>query len=65
MQIHEAKYRSKVRIIDNPIKTPPLSLEVKKGDVLKVLRLDGMYCNCINENGDRVYVAGWTEVEQL
>jgi len=62
MEAHEVKYGTKVVVIDENVKTPPSSIQVNKGDEIVIYNLDGMYCNGKNENGDRVYIAAWTEV---
>ena len=63
MKAYEVKQGTKVVITDENVKTPPSSIPVYKGDEITINRLDGMYCNGINKNGDRIYIAGWTEVE--
>ncbi len=63
MEAYNVKQGTKVIIIDDDVKTPPDSISVKKGDEITIDRLDGMYCNGINSNGDRIYIAAWTEVQ--
>lgn len=63
MEAHQVKYGTKVKVVDDNVKTPPSSILVKKGDIITIERLDGMYCNAIDSKGNRVYVAAWTEVE--
>lgn len=63
MEAHKVKYGTKVRVIDEKINTPPSSLPINKGDEITIYRADGMYCSGINKDGDRIYIAGWTEVE--
>ena len=63
MEAYNVKYGTKVKIIDEDVKTPPSSIPVESGDIITIHRLDGMYCNGINENGDKIYIAAWTEVE--
>jgi hypothetical protein len=63
MEAYKVKQGTKVVVTDNSVKTPPSSIPVNKGDIITINRLDGMYCNGVNEHGDRVYVASWTEVE--
>lgn len=63
MKAYDIKYGTKVIITDENIKTPPSSININKGDIITIHRLDGMYCNGLNENGDRIYIAAWTEVE--
>jgi hypothetical protein len=63
MEAYDVKYGTKVIVIDENVKTPPSSIPVKKGDEITVYKLDGMYCNGINKDGDRIYIAAWTEVQ--
>lgn len=65
MQAYQIKHRTKVKVLDDNVQIPPASAPVIKGDVVTIYRLDGMYCNGVNSNGDRIYIAGWTEVECL
>jgi hypothetical protein len=65
MEAHQVKYGTKVKVVDDNVKTPPSSIPVKKGDIITIERLDGMYCNAIDSEGNKVYVAGWTEVKYL
>lgn len=63
MEAHNVKYGTKVIIIDEDVKIPPGALQVNKGDEITISKLDGMYCNGIDKDGSRVYIAGWTKVE--
>lgn len=65
MEAYNVKRGTKVIIIDDNLSTPPDSISVKKGDEIIIDRLDGMYCNGINANGDRIYIAAWTEVQPI
>ena len=63
MQAHTVKYGTKVIVTDKKIKTPPSSLQIHTGDIVAIHKLDGMYCNGINKDGNKIYIAAWTEVE--
>ena len=63
MKAYNVKYGTKVIVTDEDAKTPPSSIPVNKGDEITIYKLDGMYCNGINKDGDRIYIAAWTEVE--
>ena len=63
MEAHNVKYGTKVIVTDDNVKTPPSSIPINKGDEITIHRLDGVYCNGIDKDGNRVYIAGWTEVE--
>ena len=62
MKAYNVKYGTKVTVIDDDIKVPPDALPVNKGDEITIQRLDGMYCNALNKDGERIYIAAWTEV---
>lgn len=63
MEAYNVKEGTKVKIVDDNVKTPLASIPVNKGDKIVIGRLDGMYCNGTNSEGNRVYIAAWTEVE--
>ena len=63
MEAHKVKCGTKVIVTDDKIKTPPSSIPIKKGDEITIHRLDGMYCNGIDKDNNRIYIAAWTEVE--
>ena len=65
MEAHQVKYGTKVKVVDDNVKIPRSSMPVKKGDIITIQRLDGMYCNAINSKGNKIYIAAWTEVEYL
>lgn len=65
MEAHNVKYGTKVRIVDNDVHTPPATLSIDLDDVITILNLDGMYCNAINKDGERIYIAAWTNVEEI
>jgi len=64
MKAYEIKSNTKVLIIDENVKQPFNSIIVKKGDVITILNIDGMYCNCLDENNNRIYIASWTKVKK-
>jgi len=63
MEAHNVTYGTKVIVTDENVETPISSIPVKKGDEITIYKLDGKYCNGINKDGDKIYIAGWTEVE--
>lgn len=63
MKAYNVKYGTKVRVTDENLSNPPDSISVNKGDEITIHRLDGMYCNGIDQDGNRIYIAAWTEVE--
>lgn len=63
MEVYEVNYNTKVKIIDENVKIPPGAKIVKKDDIVTIFKLDGMYCNGIDETGERIYIGGWTKVE--
>ena len=65
MKAHNVEYGTKVVVKDNDVVVPPGALPVYKGDEIVIGRLDGMYCNGKNSDGERIYIAAWTEVEPV
>ena len=64
MEAYNIKYGTKVIVTEKGgVQTPPESIPVNEGDEITIYRPDGMYCNGKNKNGDRIYIAAWTEVE--
>jgi len=63
MKAYNVKYGTKVVVKDDEVATPIGALPVYKGDEIVIGRLDGMYCNGKNSDGERIYIAAWTEVE--
>ena len=63
MEAHNVKYGTKVVVTDDYIVRAPGTLPVYKGDKIVMGRLNGMYCNGKNSDGERIYIAAWTEVE--
>jgi len=65
MEAYEVKRGTKVIITDDrvivPLDAPPLN----KGDEITIYRLDGVYCNGINKDGERIYISAFTEVEPI
>ncbi len=64
MKAMDCKYGQLVRIIGDAT-APPDAPEVNNGEVIKILRLDGMYAKGVNEYGDWVFIPAWQEVEPL
>tara|TARA_R110000803_G_C11925909_1_gene314887 strand:- start:854 stop:1060 length:207 start_codon:yes stop_codon:yes gene_type:complete len=65
MRAYEVKRGTKVVIISEDVWLPPSAIPVTKGDIIKILRLDGMYCNGMDQDGNRIYISAMTEVEYL
>lgn len=63
MEAYKVKKGTIVVVTDDSIKTPPASTPVNKGDIITINSIDGAYCNGVNENGDRIYIAACAEVE--
>jgi len=64
MKAYDIEYGTKVRLLEDA-KIPPAAIPVNKGDIITICDLDGMYCNGYNADGDRIYIAAYTEVELL
>jgi hypothetical protein len=65
MKAYQLVKGTKVIVKEDVVAFPPESIPVHKEDVLTLGVLDGMYCNAINEKGDRVYIHGFTEVHEI
>jgi hypothetical protein len=63
MKAYNVKYGTKVIVTDNEITTPPSSIPISKCDEITIHNLDGMYCNGVDKDGNKIYIAAWTEVE--
>ena len=65
MEARNIEYGTKVIVTDKNVTTPPASVAVNEGDEITILRADGMYCNGEDKNGNRIYIAAWTQVEPI
>lgn len=63
MKLYDVPRGSYFRVVEENAVIPPDALDIKQGDVLKALNLDGMYYNCENADGQRVYLAAFSDVE--
>jgi hypothetical protein len=63
MNAYEVKSGTKVKVKSEEVFVPPGALPVLTGDEITIHRLDGMYCNGVNKDGDRIYINALTEVE--
>jgi hypothetical protein len=62
MKLYNLPRGERFKLLENPT-IPPVAPQGKLNVVYKLLGLDGMYCNCLNPEQERVYFAAWTEVE--
>jgi hypothetical protein len=65
MKAYNVKRNTKVKITDKKIKVPPGAPQVNTGDIITIGRLDDMYCNGTDGNGNKIYIAAWTEVSYI
>ena len=63
MKAFNVEYGTKVIVTEENVQIPIAATPINKGDKITILRLDGVYCNGIDKNGDRVYIDAMTEVE--
>lgn len=57
-------YGTIVIIEEDNVDVPPTAPEVNKGDIVKILGLNGMYVNCINQKtNEHCYIDRYTSVE--
>ena len=58
MKAYEIKRNTKVRVLTS-------SPKVTKNDIITIIGVDGMYCNCLDKNNNRIYISASTEVKPL
>ena len=63
MKLYEVPRKSKIRIIDEDVMTPPASIPQKQNDVLNFSHSDGMYSYCTDKDGNIVHISGKTKVK--
>lgn len=61
MMICEAYEGSNIRLLESP-EIPTGALEVKRGDILEYMYIDGMYAKCNDEAGNYYYISPWARV---
>lgn len=65
MKLYNCKPNTKVKLLDtNPI-VPIASIYPDENEILTFKKIDGMYSICKDANNKTIYLAAWTEVEQL
>lgn len=64
MKLYKLPRGAKFKLLETP-QTPPASLDGDIEETYEFLRVDGMYCNCLNSRKQYVYFAAWTEVSVL
>lgn len=62
MKLYDVPRGSKIRVLGD-IKVPPAALGIKEGDELKFHRIDGVFSECTNSDGKRVYLSASAQVE--
>jgi len=62
MRLYEVPNDTMIKVTDDKPLVPPGALEIKTGDELKFIKLDGLYSICYR-NYDRVYLQAATEVD--
>jgi len=62
MKLHEIPRNTKIRVLENT-NAPVGSLQVKEGDVLEFVKIDGIYSICVDGEGNIFHVSAFTEVE--
>jgi len=62
MRLADVPNNTRIKVLGN-IQIAPGSPPIHKGDILQFNNCDGIYSYCINEDNERVHLAGWTEVE--
>jgi hypothetical protein len=62
MKLYEVPRNTRIRVVE-PEAPPPGGLPAHAGEVLKFVKIDGMYSYCLDEQGNAVHLKAWTEVE--
>ena len=62
MKLYDVPRNTSVRVMED-VNVPIGAPVIKKGDVIRFHRLDGMYSHCHNDKGEEVYLAAYAEVE--
>jgi hypothetical protein len=62
MQLHEVPNGSFVALLEDA-RIPPAHRDVSEYEMLWFCKIDGMYSLCYDDNGERIHIAAWTEVE--
>jgi hypothetical protein len=65
MKLYNVPRNSLIRVIGKEVITPPTNKVTSGADVFRFSHIDGMYSYCVDEHGDVVHLAAWTEVEVL
>lgn len=61
VKLYDVPGNTRIKLIGD-IKVPIGALPLKEGDIVDFKNIDGMYSLCYKD-GERCYLAGWTEVE--
>lgn len=66
MKLYDLKRGSKFTLVEEP-SIPPDALpgELGTGAIYKYTHVDGMYAPVTDTQGNRLYFAAWTEVNQI
>lgn len=64
MKLHDVPRNSKIRILKDP-KTPVGSKDLREGEILTFLHIDGIYSLCLDQEGSTVHLSAFAEVEIL
>lgn len=59
----DVRYGTKVVVTEEDVKTPLDAIPVNTGDEITIHNLDGLYCNGVDKDGDRIYISVFTQVE--
>jgi len=62
MKLYDCKNNTKVKLLTDAI-IPPAHRELKKGEILQFVHIDGMYSYCLDKRNNIVHPAAWTDVE--
>jgi len=65
MKLYNCKPNTKIKLLDTNPTVPISSIYPDENEILTFKKIDGMYSICKDKDGNTIYLAAWTEVEQL
>lgn len=64
MKLYDLPRYSYVKILDEKVKQPIANYPIKEeNDIIFFDHIDGMYSFCVDNEGNIIHLAAWTEVE--
>lgn len=64
-KLYDVPRNTMIRVTDCEQVVPPDCKAIRQNDELLFRRIDGMYSYCVDNQGNVVHLAAWTEVEMI